>query len=1133
MKNSVFLWVAVTAMVIGYALAVRGAAVSVKIAEAAVVWNPETGFARYGKGRCQMALAGFTNMIDKVTGRVPAVYVEGQEPADLVSVIYFGNTKAARAAGCDAQELRRGDWRIKSVPGKVFIFANSGMGLAYAAADFAERHCGYYYLTPEGDDPYDFNPALTIPVGDITVKPAIYNAKVYTAVGGTWNRWAINRRLSSTDEMEGQHRDSYEVRDFTGRTRTCHTSFCYLPPEKHFKDHPEYYSLIKGKRQYTPVGQLCMSNEEVKRLCLEQLLTFIAEDRRKYPDNYPLVYDFTQQDNMSFMCECPECKKIIDKYKRTSGDKNRTDNYWGGDAGLQLEFINWIADRVAEKYPDVLIRTFAYVSTETPPKPGTIKPSPNVCIWWCDLYGESEHLRPITAKPFNYKRGEQIREWLQLAKSVQVWDYMLYGGSHSGDFPEFAPDAIKADAKFFAENGLDDLFMESERSGIMPQPFYGLNYYLMSKLYTDPDEDVDALIKTYCRVYGKGAAKMYEALQFLRRIEIENPAQTPGEWHQRVLPWRTRANGEAFRALVKSAYDQEGPGAARARMARVLSSVSRDLVRTLGQIPSAAAELKTAKKDFADYSFEYAKTASMTDQERKKMLADIQTEVELFDLKFKNIPKEVEGVPEDEIKCADYHRFSGSPNGKRMDDPDSETGKAFVWKYGKPDAEHMGFPVSCGVYDGARKKNCAFKITAEMAGTDEQYHWIKLGKGWVGPQGMFWIPHDWHMSFRFADWHILCDGLPSDPNWYDVYLSAKFTGPAYVPGSTRPNGIWIDRLLLRRTQPPKENIVSPAKPGRADWMRGKYGLMVHWLFPSNRDIDRWTDAFNVDAFLKDFDKTGAEWLIFTAGQCRGAYCSPSETFTKFCGPGHVPKRDLLAEIACGVKARGKRFIVYAACDFVKDGCDDHSVQKGLCWDNSTEDRTEFERRWPLVLKEWAIRLEKNCDGWWLDGLGVQYPNGVNWKLWCEACRAGNPAAAIAFNSGANNFSAYGPCDYTAGEASALKFALPDLDTAPPAAAVRHHLFPIDGYWGGFWTWPTASWAGVQHLMPTRPELFDKAAMDARLEKRDFPDPIYDVATLGAYLRKARETGSAATINIGISPEGRLNPKSIELIRAAR
>ena len=27
--------------------------------------------------------------------------------------------------------------------------------------------------------------------------------------------------------------------------------------------------MIKGKRQYTPVGQLCMSNEEVKRLCLE------------------------------------------------------------------------------------------------------------------------------------------------------------------------------------------------------------------------------------------------------------------------------------------------------------------------------------------------------------------------------------------------------------------------------------------------------------------------------------------------------------------------------------------------------------------------------------------------------------------------------------------------------------------------------------------------------------------------------------------------------------------------------------------------------------------------------------------------------------------------------------------------
>ena len=850
---------------------------AVRLADCAVVWNPETGFARHGKGRCVAALNDFTNMMAKVTGKTPAVYEEGREPSDLAAAIYLGRTKAAAEAGCVPDGLRRGDWRIKSVPGRVFIYAISGMGLDYAASDFAERFCGYHYLTPEGDDPFDFNPALEIPVADMTVKPAIYNANVYTATGGIWKRWSARRRLSFTDELEGCCRESYEVRDVNGKTRTCHTSFCYLPPEKFFKDHPEYYSMLDGKRQYKPVGQLCMTNPDVRRLCLDKLLSFIAEDRRKYPGNYPLVYDFTQQDDVSVMCECPECRNAVARYTRGLME-GHGENYNGGDAGLQLEFINWIADEVAKKYPDVLIRTFAYVSTEIPPRPGTIKPAENVMIWWCDLYGNSEHLRPITDGPFNFKQAEILKEWLGIARHVQVWDYMLYGGSFTGDFPEFSPDAIKADAKFFAEKGLVDMFMETERKGVMQQPFFELNYYLLSRLYTNPDEDVDRLIRTYCRVYGNGADGMFKALQFLRTIENANPAKSPREWHQRILPWRTRENWEKFRALVKSAYAAERPGKARARMARVLSSVSRELVRIYGQIPSATAELAEAKNGYLAYSLEYANAAVMPEPARKKMLKDVQTEFELFNLKFKDVPPEVADAPDSEIRCADYHRFSGSPNGRRIDDPDSETGQAFAWKLGKPDSEHRGFPVPCGIYDGRTKKSCVFKITSEMAATDEKYHWIRLGKGWVGPEGLFWIPGDWHMSFRFGDWYILRDGLAVDPNWYDVYLSVKFTGPVYVPGSQKPNGIWIDRLLLRRCTPPDDRAADASMPDTRD--EGLFPFTFTTL--AHHTVADLSDWFAAPAGADGFVRAKGEKFVTDSGELflnginlTGAACFPT------------------------------------------------------------------------------------------------------------------------------------------------------------------------------------------------------------------------------------------------------------------
>ena len=347
------------------------------------------------------------------------------------------------------------------------------------------------------------------------------------------------------------------------------------------------------------------------------------------------------------------------------------------------------------------------------------------------------------------------------------------------------------------------------------------------------------------------------------------------------------------------------------------------------------------------------------------------------------------------------------------------------------------------------------------------------------------------------------------------------------------------RLTVRKTYGARQAFVNEIRVsagGRAAWMRGGVGIMVHWLFPSYRDVDRWTDKFDVDAFLHDFRETGADWLVFTAGQCRGAYASPNEAFVRQCGEGHTPRRDLLLEIARGVKAMGKRFIVYSAVDFVRDGCDDHSMQRGLCWDNKGVDRLEFERRWSAVLGEWSLRLGNLCDGWWLDGCSeVQYPQGVTWPLWLDCCRAGNPLAAVAFNGGANRFAGkWGPSDYTAGETASLVSAEEVVGkVGDEFGCQRHYLFPVDGYWGGFWPWPKGEWARTEELQRTRPEMFDRKRLDEMLERREFPRPIYTPERLKRFLAKARQAGSAVTINVGISPEGRLNPLSMELISSAR
>jgi len=38
--------------------------------------------------------------------------------------------------------------------------------------------------------------------------------------------------------------------------------------------------------------------------------------------------------------------------------------------------------------------------------------------------------------------------------------------------------------------------------------------------------------------------------------------------------------------------------------------------------------------------------------------------------------------------------------------------------------------------------------------------------------------------------------------WYDFWVSVKFAGPDYVPGSKKTNGVYVNRMVMRRT--PKE-----------------------------------------------------------------------------------------------------------------------------------------------------------------------------------------------------------------------------------------------------------------------------------------------------------------------------------------
>lgn len=105
-------------------------------------------------------------------------------------------------------------------------------------------------------------------------------------------------------------------------------------------------------------------------------------------------------------------------------------------------------------------------------------------------------------------------------------------------------------------------------------------------------------------------------------------------------------------------------------------------------------------------------------------------------------------------------------------------------------------------------------------------------------------------------------------------------------------------------QTPIRTVKPDGSLNRAAWMaQGRFGLMTHYVItpkgstPQERtaDLNRIVDCFDLGTYIRQFDESGADWLIFTLGQGTGFLSSHNEDIDRLEG-GFTPRRDLITEI---------------------------------------------------------------------------------------------------------------------------------------------------------------------------------------------------------------------------------------------
>jgi len=378
----------------------------------------------------------------------------------------------------DMPELMDESFTYQNVQSNIVLLGGRQRGTMYAVISFLENTFGVRWYTPKVTvvpkrENYTFDYIYHFEKPSIQVRNDFY----YEAFDPIWaahNR--INGAMGFREQPGG-------IEGYWG----VHTFYRFMPPSEFFDEHPEYYSLIDGKRTHERT-QLCLTNPDVLDIITERL----RQAMRENPNN--LIYSVSQNDWRN-PCKCNNCKAIVDDE--------------GAQSGIMLWFVNQVADRIKEEFPDKYIGTLAYDYTRKPPE--KIKPKENVVIRFCSI--ECCFAHDFNSCPKNQDFLSDLQRWSVVSPHMYIWDYVVNFNHYIMPFPNF--NVLQPNIKTFLDNnsiGIMEQAAFQSRGG----EFAELRAYVIAKILWDTECNVDEVIDDFMYgYYGRSGQYVREYLDLL------------------------------------------------------------------------------------------------------------------------------------------------------------------------------------------------------------------------------------------------------------------------------------------------------------------------------------------------------------------------------------------------------------------------------------------------------------------------------------------------------------------------------------------------------------------------------------------------------------------------------------------
>jgi hypothetical protein len=671
-----------------------------------------------------------------VTGADFSTVAEKDAPADGKSLIFIGNTSKAPKKDYQFDEIL-----IQMNGGNLILAGHPQRGCLYAVYSFLQDIVGVRWWT---SDEMFVPKKPTLDIADnlnVSYAPQMISREMYHRNA---QPTAFSARMKGNGNLTPEYGDAVRIVNFV------HSFYRYMPPEKYFDAHPDWYSEVGGKRTHEN-AQLCLTNEEMTR----ELIKNVLDTLRKNPG--AKMIDISQNDWLGF-CTCPKCKAIDDAEE--------------SHAGTLVLMLNKVAEAVEKEFPDVLVESLAYQYTRKPPK--TVKPRDNVLIRLCTI--ECSFLQPLDG-PQNKKFAADMETWSKLAKHLFVWDYTTNYDDYLGPHPNLR--VLAPNVRYFVAHGAVGLFEEGEGDD-----FCELKNWLLMRVMWEPQLDAEKLIDEFVRgYYGEAVAPLIKqywdilietaekqnlylgcfSVNSAKWIDLATLNQVT-EIMNKAVETATKVYGpdsDELRRLQKSKMGVDHVWLSRYYMLRCDARMKK--LPFLGpQDPLAATE------DFSARCKRFKTSAAVISQEAN--LGHYLDSLKAGFLAKKNPPSICRDLPEDSWVACDALLFKNYPEAATIvDDPASWNGKsvrmdtkvdwntnftpALRGKYRLlaslrcEGSMKEGVLGSWGVYNPMTKKGIKSMtlapkdFTTEDGSFDKKFRWIDLGVVEFGGGAYVWFAH--------------------------------------------------------------------------------------------------------------------------------------------------------------------------------------------------------------------------------------------------------------------------------------------------------------------------------------------------------------------------------------------------------